>query len=153
MSDPIYKTLPRGIEVLVKKAAVDPKFMVLLIEERAEAAKAIGLELTDAEAAMLQAIPREQLESIILKTEVPSNLRRVFLSACAAAMLGALGFIAFNLLVPEIHSRGISPDRIRRMEEERRRREEEEANEEAQTSETQRMHPGDWDSRTSETRK
>jgi hypothetical protein len=53
--------VPRGIEVLVKKAAVDLEFRELLLEQRGGAAAAIGLELDPAEAAMLSAIPREQL--------------------------------------------------------------------------------------------
>ena len=40
--------IPRGIEVLVKKAAVDPQFRRLLLEKRGEAAKEIGLALDPA---------------------------------------------------------------------------------------------------------
>ena len=38
-------SIPRGIEVLVKKAAVDPAFRTLLLERRGQAAEAIGLVL------------------------------------------------------------------------------------------------------------
>ena len=37
--------VPRGIEVLLKKASVDPAFRELLLSRRAEAANAIGLIL------------------------------------------------------------------------------------------------------------
>ena len=51
--------IPQGIEVLVKKAAVDAEFKRLLLAERAEAAERIGLELQPAETAMLDAVPAD----------------------------------------------------------------------------------------------
>lgn len=83
---------PREIEVLIKKAAVDGEFRAVLLERRAEAAGAIGLELNAVETAMLAAIPREQLEQTIARTEVPEPSRRAFLGMAGAAMLAALGF-------------------------------------------------------------
>ena len=38
----IPRHIPRGLEVIVKKAAVDPAFKKLLFDKRAEAAKAIS---------------------------------------------------------------------------------------------------------------
>ncbi|MGD0091202.1 MAG: hypothetical protein ABSE73_14895 [Planctomycetota bacterium] len=61
---------PGGIEVLLKKAAVDPAFRQLLIEKRAGAAQAIGLKLEPAEALMLAQVPPAQLEGIISFTKV-----------------------------------------------------------------------------------
>jgi len=84
-------TIPRGVEVLLKKAAVDAEFRQLLCEERVRAAEVIGLELDAAERAMLKSIPREQLESIITQTLVPVEQRRVFLGRMAAPMLALLG--------------------------------------------------------------
>jgi len=83
--------IPRGIEVLVKKAAVDPAFRTLLLERRARSADAIALTLTPAEAAMLAAVPAEQLDAIIDAAVVPESSRRAFMGAAAAAMLAALG--------------------------------------------------------------
>jgi len=83
--------IPRGIEILVKKAAVDPEFRELLLLKRAEAANEIGLTLDPAEAMMLRAAPAEQLEVVIDRTVVPREHRRVFLGKAAAAMLAALG--------------------------------------------------------------
>ncbi|OQB78540.1 MAG: hypothetical protein BWX88_05179 [Planctomycetes bacterium ADurb.Bin126] len=83
--------IPRGIEVLVKKAAVDPAFRTLLLERRARSADAIALTLTPAEAAMLAAVPAEQLDAIIDAAVVPDSSRRAFMGAAAAAMLAALG--------------------------------------------------------------
>ena len=84
-------TIPRGIEVLVKKAAVDPEFRELLFEQRGGAAAAIELELDPAEHAMLNAIPQEQLAQIVSQTTVPVEQRRVFLGRLAVAMLAVLG--------------------------------------------------------------
>lgn len=83
--------IPRGIEVLVKKAAVDPAFRRLLLAKRAEAAKTIGLDLSPSEAAMLAAIPGAQLEAIISNTKVDPKLRPILMGAAAAVMLVVLG--------------------------------------------------------------
>lgn len=85
--------IPRGIEVLVRKAAVDPEFKAVLMERRAAAADEIGLELQPAEAAMLAAVPAPQLESIIARTSVPPEYRRAFLGKAAAAMLATFGLV------------------------------------------------------------
>lgn len=89
-----FSGFPRGLEVLLKKAAIDGDFRLLLIERRDAAAEAIGLSLTPAELAMLRAMPRAQLEAIIARTEVPDASRRAFLGQAAAAMLAALGAVA-----------------------------------------------------------
>ena len=87
----IPRHIPRGLEVLIKKAAVDPAFEKLLMERRAEAAKAIGLKLTAAEEAMLAAAPLPQLESIVAHTRVAPKFRPAFLGYAAGAMLAVLG--------------------------------------------------------------
>lgn len=90
MSGPI----PQGIEVLVRKASIDPQFKSLLLECRAAAAGTIGLELTASETAMLGFVPVAQLEAIIAQTSVPQEHRRAFLGQAAAAMLAAIGAMA-----------------------------------------------------------
>ena len=84
-------SVPRGIEVLVKKAAVDPDFRTLLLEQRGAAAATIELELDPAEHTMLNAIPQDQLAQIISQTTVPVEQRRVFLGRIAVAMLAVIG--------------------------------------------------------------
>jgi len=101
--------IPRGIEVLVKKASVDPEFKALLFEKRAEAAEQIGLELDAAEVMMLRAVPDEQLEAIIDRTDVPGQHRRAFLGTAATAMLAALGVITGGCEM-ESPSKGVRPD-------------------------------------------
>jgi len=83
--------IPRGIEVLVKKASVDPQFKELLLNTRAQAAKEIQLELEAVEVLMLSSVPRTQLEAIIANTKVNPTTRRAFLGTAAAVMLAALG--------------------------------------------------------------
>jgi len=83
--------IPRGIEVLVKKAAVDAEFRTLLIERRADAAKDIGLTLDPAEAMMLRTVPQAQLEAYIARTMVDPKRPPAFLGRAAAVMLAALG--------------------------------------------------------------
>ena len=100
--------IPRGIEILVKKAAVDPEFKELLLSKRAESAGAIGLELDPAEAMMLRAAPAGQLEAVIDRTVVPQQHRRVFLGKAAAAMLAALGLVQAGC--PEHVDTGSRPD-------------------------------------------
>lgn len=109
--------IPRGVEVLIKKAAVDPAFRDLLLTRRAEAAEEIGLYLEPAEAMMLAAATREQLETVIARTNVPEEHRRVFLGKAAAAMLALLGVVAVGSALslgvrPMRHqTKGIQPDR------------------------------------------
>lgn len=83
--------IPRGLEVLLKKASVDAEFCALLLENRADAGATIGLDLDPAERAMLNAMPTEQLDAIIHQTRVPPQDRRIFLGKVASLMLAALG--------------------------------------------------------------
>jgi hypothetical protein len=85
------KDIPRGVEVLVKKAAVDPVFKSLLMAKRSGAAAEIGLELNEAEAAMLDGVPAVHLESTIANTTVSPKIRPAFTGRVAAVMLAALG--------------------------------------------------------------
>ena len=57
--------IPKGIEVLVKKASVDAAFRDQLLAKRGEAAAEIGLTLTDSEAMMLKVIPEAHLLAIV----------------------------------------------------------------------------------------
>jgi hypothetical protein len=86
----MLRDIPRGVEVLVKKAAVDPAFKKLLLERRAEAAESIALTLSPAEEAMLAAVPEAQLRAIVASTKVSPSLRPAFLGYAAAATLAAL---------------------------------------------------------------
>jgi acyl carrier protein len=86
--------IPRGIEILVKKASVDPEFRNLLLDRRGTAAAEIGLKLAPSERLMLDAVPAKQLQAIIDRTRVPHEHRRAFLGKAAGAMLAVLGLAA-----------------------------------------------------------
>ena len=83
--------VPRGIEVLVKKASVDAEFRELLLKQRGKAAAAIQLDLDPAEDAMISAIPQEQLARTVDQTTVPMELKSAFQGRVALVMLAALG--------------------------------------------------------------
>jgi hypothetical protein len=102
--------VPRGIEVLVKKASVDPAFKGLLLQKRAGAAQEIGLQLEPAEALMLASVPAAQLDAIIARTKVGVYERRAFLGTAAAAMLAALSAVRAED-DGKATSRGVKPDR------------------------------------------
>ncbi|UCH79043.1 MAG: carboxypeptidase regulatory-like domain-containing protein [Candidatus Coatesbacteria bacterium] len=108
----MLRDVPRGVEVLVKKAAVDPSFKKLLLQRRAEAAEAIALTLSAAEEAMLAAVPEAQLRAIIASTKVSPSLRPAFLGYAAAAMLAALSAGAYADEAEDRMMRptGIEPD-------------------------------------------
>jgi hypothetical protein len=111
--------IPRGIEILVKKASVDPAFRKLLLETRADAAREIGLELEPTEIAMIDNVPESQLQSIILKTIVLPRHRAAFLGKVAAAMLLTLGTLSLESCNV---TTGIEPDQpeVEKEEEEQR---------------------------------
>ena len=101
--------IPRGIEVLVKKATIDPSFRELLLAQRATAANEIELDLDPAEAMMLNAVPAKQLEGIIDNTVVPPKQRKVFRGGVAAAMLLAIGATVLTGCDPV--TKGVRPDK------------------------------------------
>lgn len=93
--------IPRGIEVLVKKAAVDGVFKEVLLAKRAKAADEIALKLEPAEVAMINAVPTAQLETIIANSNVTDLTRAAFLGRAAAVMLAALGVSSISACAEE----------------------------------------------------
>lgn len=100
--------VPRGIEVLLKKAAVDPAFRASLLTQRAAAASTIALTLTPGEVGLLAAVPAAQLQAMIDATRVPERQRAAFLSGAAAVMLAALGLVGCGEQPPS--PAGVRPD-------------------------------------------
>jgi hypothetical protein len=97
-------SISRNIEVLIKKASVDPEFRQLLLDARADAAKEIDLVLDRAEVDILNGIPREQLEKIIKSTKVPPEQKPVFLGTFGKIMLATAvaGTVVVGLLTPSL---------------------------------------------------
>jgi len=106
----IESAIPRGIEVLVSKAAIDEDFRAFLFEDRLQAVASINLELSQAESMMLAAIPVKQLEMIIDRTIVPEEHRTAFLGKTAAVMLLAIGTMSLTSCF-EPATKGALPDR------------------------------------------
>ncbi len=105
--------IPRGMEVLIKKASVDPEFKSFLLEERAESARRIGLKLKPVETAILNGIPAEQLDAIVDNTKVESKYIPAFMGYAAVAMLAALGLTTATYATEEdfeYETTGIDPD-------------------------------------------
>ena len=86
-------TIPRGIEVLVKKASVDRQFKQILFQKRSDAAKEIDLVLTPSETAILDSIPIEQIEKSILSAKIDPKHRLIFMGKVAALMLLTLSTV------------------------------------------------------------
>ncbi|KPK38479.1 MAG: hypothetical protein AMJ65_12860 [Phycisphaerae bacterium SG8_4] len=107
--------IPRGVEVLVKKASIDPEFRRLLLEKRGEAARQIDLELTDAERNMLSSIPAEQLDKIIANTNVKPEHRAVFLDGVGKLMLAALIGVAFVSVMTPSLGHTLTPEQRERL--------------------------------------
>jgi len=105
--------IPRGMEVLLKKASVDPDFRERLLRDRSRAAGFIDLVLTPVEAAMLDIAPQAQLEAVIAHTTVEPGHRAVFLGRIAAATLLALGVAVTGCSQSSTPSPlGITPDEV-----------------------------------------
>lgn len=106
-------TLPRNLEILIQKAAVDPEFKARLLEKRSAAAAELEMTLGPAEVAMLDSVPTEQLEAIIAGTKVPEKTRRALLGTVTVATLAALGLLAVykTRCEPRLNPLGIEPDR------------------------------------------
>ncbi len=109
-------SIPVGIEVLVKKASVDSEFRQILLEKRGEAAREIGLELTEAEQEMLSSISHEHLEKIVKNTKVKPENRKIFLGKAVKLMLAAAaGLVVVSMIGLTTSTAGISPDRVKKM--------------------------------------
>jgi hypothetical protein len=105
--------VPRGIDALIKKAAVDATFRKSLLEKRAEAAHEIGLELVSSEKATLNSLPAARIEQIIENTTVPNHQRRIFLGKIGSAMFAALGLYVPAHGYDSMGHRGDFPQRPR----------------------------------------
>ena len=114
-------SVPRGIEILVKKASVDSVFKEALLKERAAAASRIDLTLENSEVSMLNNIPQPHLEGMISATKVSPNMKQIFLGYTAAVMLAALTATASasdddsrgmtqGIRPDDVATRGIRPD-------------------------------------------
>jgi hypothetical protein len=112
----IPEDVPRGIEVLLRKAAVDAEFRDRLVTDPKGAATSIGLALSPGEKAILGSVPADALTGMIDRVEVPDEHQSVFRGRIAAAMLALVAGTAFACAPPGIAPGGcvVHPDEQRR---------------------------------------
>lgn len=103
-------SVPRGLEILIKKASIDPDFKEVLLTERSKAASRIDLTLEETEIAMINAVPGAHLEGVISATKVSPNFKQAFMGCTAAVMLAALTATANAADDYRGVTKGISPD-------------------------------------------
>jgi hypothetical protein len=96
---------PRGIEILLKKAKVDPRFRKLLLQDPVAASRSIELSLEDSEKKILLNTPGEVIEKMVESSFVPKHHVSTFMNARAAAMLSLV--LATSVLVPGHASAGV----------------------------------------------
>lgn len=95
---------PRGIEILLKKASVDPAFRLSLLQEPLAAARSILLDLKQVEIDILESAPRPILERMIENTFVPKQHVKTFRTAPSAAILALL--LSTTVVVPVLAGGG-----------------------------------------------
>jgi len=89
------RDIPRGLEILVKRAAIDTSFRAELLKKREKIAEELKIPLDASEIAMLACIPSEHLEKMIQATEVPPAQHKLLAKGTAAAMLALLAQLTF----------------------------------------------------------
>lgn len=108
--------IPRGLEVMVKKASIDPEFRKTFLEKRSDASSLIDLELDKSEKFIIDSIPEDQLSAIIEKTVVPHKHKSVFLGKVASLMLAAIGAVTLTGCDPpanQYSSLGVRPENVK----------------------------------------
>jgi len=88
--------VPTGIQKLLRLAGEDEKFCAVFLEQRAEVARAAGVELSASERAILAAVPARQLEAMIARVPPVTPDRRGFLRQTAASAVVLLGGAALG---------------------------------------------------------
>jgi len=101
------KDFPRGIEVLLKKATVDPGFRELLLRDPFAAADSIELSLQDSERRILVNTPKAVLAAMIRNTFVPRQHAASFLRQKAPALL--LLLVASTVALDAEGTKGVDP--------------------------------------------
>jgi hypothetical protein len=81
---------PRGMEILLKKAAVDEDFAKILLESPEDAARLISLKLHNSERRILLNTPRDTLQTMIRHTTVKRHQLSAFKTLSASLMLAAI---------------------------------------------------------------
>jgi len=87
--------IPRGLELLIKRASVDPEFKTALVQKRIKLLNELGICLDETEKSILECVPSDHLTRMIDATEVPPAQRKAISSGSVAAMLALFTQLAF----------------------------------------------------------
>lgn len=90
------QTTPQGLERLLRLASVNPEFLAILVEKRSAVATAAGVKLSEGEEAILEAVPRRQLEAMVARMPGVPKKRHSFLRSTAATAVMLLGGAALS---------------------------------------------------------
>lgn len=101
--------IPRGLEFLVKKAAVDPEFKREFLQKRDRLIDELNIPLDASEKAMLACVSPEHLEKMINATRVPPSQHKALAKASTAAMIALLTHLAFAPVPGRAETQEISP--------------------------------------------
>ena len=107
--------VPTGIQRLLRLAAADEPFRVLLLERRDAVAAAAGVVLTDTERAVLRAASEAQLDTMAKHLPAAPSPRREFFrqtAATAAALIAGPVLLSLEGCEPEPvrSTAGVRPD-------------------------------------------
>ncbi len=89
------KDIPRGLEILMMRAAVDPAFLETLVGKRDALAEELQIPLVAAEREMLRIVPDSQLREMASRTPVDEKHRKALSGGSAAAMVALLAQLTF----------------------------------------------------------
>ena len=89
-SDRLVGDFPRGIEILLKKASVDPEFQKSLLKDPSAAARSIELDLNPMEINILTNTPGSVLQKMIASTRVAKQHVKTFRTGTIAAIFAVL---------------------------------------------------------------
>ena len=85
-SNRLVGDFPRGIEILLKKASVDPVFRQFLLQDPLTAAQSIELDLKPVEISILNNTPISILQRMIASIRVPKQHVNTFRTGKTAAI-------------------------------------------------------------------
>lgn len=87
--------IPRGLELLIKRASIDSEFKSALVQKRSELLKELGITLDETEKNILECVPIDHLTRMIEATEVPPSQRKAISSGSVAAMIALFTQLTF----------------------------------------------------------
>lgn len=104
--------IPRTLEILVKKASLDPVFLQKLVDERSGLADEHSLPLDTSERYMLDMIPEAQLRTMAAHARVPESQKSMLKTSSIGALVALIAQFTLSPIParPEVET-GIRPDK------------------------------------------